>query len=147
MIKRVQVTSRKGFFRIATFIRKDQFEKLVDAENTVEETLSYLYKNSKMTVVLYAEDDPIALFGVMPLHTFTCYGNPVWLIPTEYLELHKKQFLRAIPSLIEDLFSMFPNAVCHMNENDPKAKRFALWAGFKQSDRKNLLVRDKKCLV
>jgi hypothetical protein len=92
-------------------------------------------KNSRKVVVVYDDDTPLAILGIVLRDFLSGVGVP-WLLSTEQALKHKRQFLELSPPVIEEMMSMCSRLVNYVHVDNKLSIRWLKWLGFTVEDPK-----------
>lgn len=86
-------------------------------------------RSSSMTFAGLIDDEPIAVFGVVPASLLTGIGCP-WMVATPELERVHKTLLRCSRVGLAAMAEVYPHLVNFVDARNDKAIRWLRWLGF-----------------
>lgn len=108
---------------------EDVIEVWAAGKHTPIESLEMSMKNSRKVVVVYDDDIPLAVLGIVLRDFLSGVGVP-WLLSTEQALKHKRQFLELSPPVIEEMLNLCPKLVNHVHAENRLSIRWLKWLGF-----------------
>ena len=76
------------------------------------------------------DDEPICMFGVVPLDILGGVGSP-WLLGTDEIEKHAISFLRLNKQYVKEMLEYFPYLVNFVDARNKMSIQWLKWLGFK----------------
>ena len=114
---------------------EDVIEVYAAGRHTPIEALEMSMKNSRRSVVVYDDDIPLAILGIVLRDFLSGVGVP-WLLSTEQALKHKRQFLELSPPVIQEMLDMCPKLVNYVHADNKLSVRWLKWLGFTIEDPK-----------
>lgn len=118
---------------------EDIIEVWAAGRHTPSEALEMSMKNSRKVVVVYDDDTPLAILGIVLRDFLSGTGVP-WLLSTEQALKHKRQFLELSPPVIEEMMDMCSKLVNYVHADNKLSIRWLKWLGFTIEDAEPLGV-------
>ena len=119
---------------IADNMRKaDADEVWASGRYTPTEAIELSVRGSKKLVVVYADDTPLTVLGVVPRGVLSDVGIP-WLLSAEQALNYKREFLKLSPPVIDEMLDIYPKLVNHVHSKNKLSIRWLKWLGFTIED-------------
>ena len=115
--------------------KEDVAEVWASGRYTPLEALEMSMKYSKKAVVVYDDDIPLTVLGLVLRDFLSGIGVP-WLLSAEQALKHKRKFLELSPPVIEEMLDICPKLVNHVHIDNKLSIRWLKWLGFTIEDPK-----------
>lgn len=121
---------------IADNMRQADIDEVTAASNvTPLQAIEGGVEVSSFSSVAVIDGDVVAIMGVVKNSTLTDNGIP-WLLGTDNIVKHRREFLDASPSVLEAMTDVCPNLVNHVYVKNTVSIRWLKWLGFKIEEAK-----------
>jgi hypothetical protein len=126
--------TNKAIQFIADNMREEDVNEVwASGKYTPIEALELSLKHSKKSMVVYADDIPIAALGVVSRDFLSGVGVP-WLLSAEQALKHKRYFLELAPPIIKEMLMTYSKLVNHVHVENKLSIRWLKWLGFTIED-------------
>jgi len=108
--------------------KEDIAEVWAAGHQSPEEALLISYTFSTVRNTLTLNDEPIAMFGLIPDNENNEEAN-IWFLGSEKVSSSPKSFLKACKFFIEAMLEMFPKLYNYVDARYEKSVRWLRWCG------------------
>tara|TARA_R110000744_G_scaffold380326_3_gene500756 strand:+ start:21337 stop:21795 length:459 start_codon:yes stop_codon:yes gene_type:complete len=120
----------------------DVDEVMAAANSTPLQAITGGIEISYSSSVAVINGDIVAIMGVVKNTALSSTGVP-WLLGTEAIVKHYREFLGASPSVLNAMINVCPNLVNHVYVENKVSIRWLKWLGFKIEEAKPFGVNGK----
>jgi hypothetical protein len=110
----------------------DQAEVMASSGLSPLEALELSVRNTPEPWTIFAEDVPIAIFGVVPVSVVMRVGL-VWLLGTDDIMRYYRPFLRFSRPVIDELMKGYRELFNDVDERNTVSARWLDWCGFERA--------------
>ncbi len=107
----------------------DRVELWAASQSTPFDALAYGVEHSTSAWTGFIDDDPVCMFGVVPVSLLGGVGVP-WMIGTDAVVRHQFAFLRGSRPCVERMRSLYDSLVNYVDDRNLVAQRWLRWLGF-----------------
>lgn len=107
----------------------DRTEVMASSGSTPHRALMFSLEHSDMAFTGMIDGQPEVMFGVCTLNVLTAKGAP-WLLGTDAVVTHQRQFLRRSLWWKEKLFERYEVLTNFVHDDNAASKRWLKWLGF-----------------
>lgn len=111
----------------------DRIEVMASSGSSPHHALMFSLDRSQRAFTALVDGQPEVMFGVSDLNILTATGAP-WLLGTEAVVTHQRQFLRRSIWWKEKLFEGYDVLKNLVHDDNVVSKRWLKWLGFTLSD-------------
>jgi hypothetical protein len=109
---------------LAPNLRKSDLKEL-----SVEPEAALLGGLAGTCFTVFEGEEPICMFGTVA-HSHVSDAGIVWLLSSDRLLAHRREFLRATPAVLAAFHSRYPVLMNHVHVENDVHVRWLRWAGF-----------------
>ena len=130
MVVSVEPTRPEDVLEMAPFIRvADRLEAKRLGITSAPEGLMQALQKSALAYTARVDGQIVCIFGVAPHCLLLDSGTP-WLVGTDLIERHARQFLRHSRPYLAEILALYPRLSNFVDASNTHAVRWLRWLGF-----------------
>jgi hypothetical protein len=119
------------FYMLGKWRKEDVAEIWASSGMSANEAVYESYKASKFAWTVFVDDDPVAVFGVVPASPDSLELGIPWFVGTDGVRKVRREFLTRGPEYLLIMLHHFNYLINYVDARNKESIRLLKWYGFK----------------